>query len=597
MLSNRNVAESSKAINGIPYFPAATFCDILHARATEMPDKRAFVFLDSSGTVADELCFAILDRRARAVAASLVANRLSGERVLLMFPPGLDFVVALFACFYANAVAVPVPVLSGKRIFDRMNSICGDAHPAGVLTLASLRNDAKASELWLGIPANLVWIQIDRLERGSEGVTLPATKPETLAMLQYTSGSTRSPRGVKLTHANLIANNRMILEAFGHDSTTRIVSWLPLFHDMGLVGHVLQPVYFGGLSVLMSPLSFVQRPVRWLQAISSWKATTSGGPTYAFELCNKAINDEQLKKLDLSTWRVAYCGSEKVRADVLERFGKRFASCGLGPHALRPCFGLAESTLLVSITAAGTELKKALPAHPSHSVQPAVSCGHAARDSSVIVADLHTKVALADGAVGEILVRGPHVAQGYWSSPGTEDNPFFRSLSDGSGPYLRTGDLGFLQDGQLFVVGRIKNTIIINGVKHSAEDIEATVGRSEFFAGFAGAAFAIDKDGQEQAILVQEIGRANGGADEVSRMVSNAFASVTRTHGLRLFDFAVVRAGSLPRTSSGKIRRSNARDIYLADGFKRVSAPRLFGGASVVTTSHAWPPKTADLKE
>jgi acyl-CoA synthetase (AMP-forming)/AMP-acid ligase II len=574
-------------ISLISHDGASTFCEILRSRAIEAPETRAFVFLDSIGNVVEELSYAALERRAKALAVSLIANTLGGERVILMFPSGLDFVIALFACFYAGAVAVPVPVLSGKRMLDRISAIFGDAQPAGVLTLASLQRDAKASEVLNGF-GKLVWIEIDRLDREPDStITLPAGNPEALALLQYTSGSTNLPKGVKLTHANLVANSRMIAEAFGHDSSTRGVSWLPHFHDMGLVGHVLQPVYFGGLSVLMSPLSFLQRPVRWLQAISSWKATTSGGPTYAFELCVKAIREEQIQGLDLSSWRIAYCGSEKVRPEVLERFGTRFAKHGLNPRALRPCFGLAEATLLVSIGTEAKVLKTAAPSHNSVPIQQSVSCGPAARGSSIIVIDVDSKEKLADGVVGEIWVKGPHVAQGYWNAR-DEDTFCARVVGGDDGNYLRTGDLGFLKEGELFVVGRIKDTIIINGLKHSAEDIEATVSQSERLAGFSNAAFRIDIGGQEQAVFVQEFAYKSSNIDEVSQIVSEAFASVTREHGLRLFDFIVVRAGSLPRTSSGKIRRSVARDIYLTDGFKRLNREHLFSGAK------AFQQKTSD---
>ena len=343
---------------------------------------------------------------------------------------------------------------------------------------------------------------------------------------------------------------------------------------MGLVGHVLQPVYIGGLSVLMSPLSFLQRPVLWLQAISSWNATISGGPTFAYELCLKAVRDDQLQNLDLGSWSTAYCGSEKVRLDVLEAFGARFASCGLRRQALRPCFGLAEATLLVSVTDPGEGLTTAIaadasstPALPSRELRPSFARyfdDHRGPES---------RIRVTDGIVGEIWIQGPHVALGYWNASIYADNSFQQRLADGTGVYLRTGDLGFIRDGQLFVVGRLKDTIIINGLKHSAEDIEWTaVHGSGHFAGFRGAAFGIDRDGQEHPVLVQEIGPSRCNVEELNRAVEEAFARVTRDHGIRLFDFVVVRAGSLPRTSSGKVRRSRAREAYLSNRFERLNA-------------------------
>ena len=505
---------------------AITFCDVLRTRAFERADEVAFVFLNSRGAVADELTFAVLDRRARAIANHLAVNGLRGERALLMFPPSLDFVATLFACFYAGVVAVPVPFFSGKRVAERITSICLNARPAAVLTLARLKEDRIFCEELFRTSNKLRWILIDALNSSSREVCFPPPSVDDLALLQYTSGSTSSPKGVMLSHRNLIANSAMIADAFRHDENTRVVGWLPLFHDMGLIGHVLQPIYFGGLSVLMSPLSFLQRPALWLQAISTWKVTTSGGPTYAFDLCLRAVRDEQLKDLDLSSWRVAYCGSEKVRADVLDRFSTRFATCGFRGSSFLPCFGLAEATLLVSGSQSGTGPKMATSvADPSNSLPP-VSCGLPGRGTSIVITDPETRVKLDDGAVGEIWVKGAHVGQGYWRAADSDD--LFRArLLDGTGPYLRTGDLGFLEGGELFVVGRLKDTIIVNGLKHNAEDIEAHATRSHLlFEGFPGAAFRIDVDGQERAVLVQEVGRVQSRSDELPQAIALAFASV-----------------------------------------------------------------------
>jgi acyl-CoA synthetase (AMP-forming)/AMP-acid ligase II len=274
--------------------------------------------------------------------------------------------------------------------------------------------------------------------------------------------------------------------------------------------------------------------------------------------------------VDLSSWQVAYCGAEKVRADVLDQFSSRFAKYGFRRQSFLPCFGLAEATLLV--TGARWARRSGPPRDTGNHLAPNVSCGRAPRGSTVVIADPETNVKLDDGAIGEIWVQGPHVALGYWHLPANIDDPFRATLADGTGPYLRTGDLGYLEAGELFVTGRIKDTIIINGLKHNAEDIEFCAARShELFTGFAGAAFAIECDGQERAVLIQEIGRTQIGSDQLSRAITDAFASVTREFGLRLFDLQLIRAGSLPRTSSGKIRRSRAREMYLAHGFKRLN--------------------------
>jgi acyl-CoA synthetase (AMP-forming)/AMP-acid ligase II len=550
-----------------------TFVDILQARALELSGKQAFVFLDAQGTSVGEYTFAALDLRARAIAAELIENDLSEKRVLLIFPPGLDFVAALFGCFYASAVAVPVPFLPGKRIAERIGAICRDADPAAVLTLSRLRSEPQILQASFGIEDSLIWIYIDALDSKSLSVDLPLPTPEALALLQYTSGSTTAPKGVMLSHDNLIANSEMIATAFGHSEMSRGVGWLPPFHDMGLVGHILQPVYFGGLSVLMSPLVFLQRPVRWLQAISNWKATTSGGPTFAFELCLRSVRDEQLDGVDLSSWNVAYCGSEKVRTDVLDRFCARFERNGFQRRSLLPCFGLAEATLLVAGARSEAGVMTAYPVAGSNYPNPAVSCGPPARGSTISIVDLETRARLEDGSVGEIWVQGPHVARGYWRCGNCDDELFRVNFSGGSGgPYLRTGDLGFMKFGQLFVVGRLKDTIILHGVTRTAEDIEAVAMRShDIFAGCPGAAFSVDFGETEHAVLVQEIRPTRFKPEELAEAVTHALASVTREHGVRLLDLMVVRAGSVPRTSNGKVRRSQARITFLAGGFERLN--------------------------
>jgi len=408
-------------------------------------------------------------------------------------------------------------------------------------------------------------------DAGTSGDLPPVTAQSgDVALLQYTSGSTATPNGVMLTHGNLLANNQMIAEAFGHDETSRGVSWLPLFHDMGLIGHVLQPVFVGGLSVLLPPLSFIQRPVRWLEAISAWRATTSGGPSYAYALCADKIAAGKAEGIDLSSWRVAYCGSEPVRAAILKRFAQRFAGNGFRQEALQPCYGLAEATLLATSRAPGEGLYVARPAaQATASIHEAVSCGRPWAGGKIAIVNAESGVPADEGQVGEVCISGPHVAAGYWRRPAESADVFRGDANEHGHAVLRTGDLGFLCNGELFVLGRLKDTIIVFGEKHAAEDIEATVALSDpLFEGSSGAAFAVSQDsadGSEKPVIVQEVRAKHADGETLLRAARNAAAAVIRAHNLRLSDVVFVRTGTLPRTSSGKVRRAACRDLY-SDG-------------------------------
>ena len=547
-----------------------TFAEILRDRATTHPEKTAFVFLGGDGVPIEELTFGQLHQRAVSLAAELIAAGLSGQRVLLLFPPGLDFVAALFGSFYAGTVPVPVPFLIRNRLGSRIRSIRNDADPAAVLTTSKLKADIAFRERLFGGCDKLVWIAFDDFESRDAKPALPRSNPDDLALLQYSSGSTGAPKGVMLSHANLIANNTMIAEAFGHTANLRGVGWLPLFHDMGLVGHVLQPVFVGGLSVLMSPLSFLQRPLLWLQAISAWQATTSGGPTHGYELCLRAIGNHTLDQLNLNSWRVAYCGSEKIRADVLDRFSARLGARGFQRQSILPCYGLAEATLFVTGTRPGTGLRSTSFIDSRGHPVASASCGTPCCGSAVAIVDPVTRTKLDERVVGEIWVKGPQVARRYWRTTG--DDAFGAATADGSDAYLRTGDLGFMANGELFVIGRLKDIIIFNGVNHHAEDIEICAAQSHpLCTQFGGAAFAVELDGQEHAVLVQEINRRRASATELATIIGNVMAAVNREHGLRLLDVVVLRSGSLPRTSSGKIMRSQSRALYLDDRFDRLN--------------------------
>jgi len=556
---------------------AETFAAILEGQAARRPDDLAFVFLDRRGKNVDRRTYAALDERARRVAAALADRGLAGSPVLLNFPPGLDFVDALFGCFYAGCIAVPAPYAIAKRSGERVESICRDCEPTAMLTPSRFDNEARARGELPPAVERIAPIHVDALPPPApSSVSLHVSSAESIALLQYTSGSTSSPKGVMLSHENLVANSRMIRDMFGQGPEVRGVGWLPLFHDMGLIGHVLQPVFNGGLSVLMSPLTFLQRPLTWLEAIADWKATASGAPTYGFELCTNRIADEQAAGLDLSSWRIAYCGSEPIRAETMERFAAKFAASGFSRGAIYPCYGLAEATLMVTGSRRGAGLRTteggaaAASSRGDYAVpRKLVACGRACPGETLVVVDPDLCEPLDEGVVGEIWVSGPNVGRGYWRRPLETAEVFGAPLKHVDGTFLRTGDLGFVQDGEILVVGRMKDMIIVRGTNHAPADIESTVAAClGSFTGAAQAAFSIDRSGREEVVVVQEVRAELAGGE-----TETVFEQVSQCHGLRLYDLVLVPTGAIPRTSSGKVRRRQCRELYLAGLLNRQNDP------------------------
>jgi acyl-CoA synthetase (AMP-forming)/AMP-acid ligase II len=399
----------------------------------------------------------------------------------------------------------------------------------------------------------------------------------TLAFLQYTSGSTAQPRGVMLNHGHLLHNEQMIQQAFQQTERSIIVGWLPLYHDMGLIGNVLQPLYAGARCILMSPAHFLQSPVRWLQAISRYKATTSGGPNFAYDLCTRKITSEQRAQLDLSSWTVAFNGSEPVHPDTLDRFIAAFGPCGFRPEAFFPCYGLAEATLFVSgslksappvihnIDGTALEHNRIVPvsAQKKDAVR-VVACGRSWLDQQILIVDPESSKSCEPDAVGEIWLSGPSIAQGYWNRAEDSECTFGAYLADsGKGPYLRTGDLGFISDGQLFITGRLKDLIIIRGRNHYPQDIEQTVQQSHTrLRPGCGAAFSIDVCGEERLVVVQEVDR-HCQHQEVEEIIATINQAVTAEHELTVYAVALIRPGTLPKTSSGKLQRHACRANFL----------------------------------
>ncbi|MFL5342459.1 MAG: condensation domain-containing protein, partial [Gemmataceae bacterium] len=407
-----------------------------------------------------------------------------------------------------------------------------------------------------------------------------------MAFLQYTSGSTATPRGVMLTHANLLHNSAVIAQGFDHphDGTGRGVFWLPLHHDMGLIGGVLQPMFAGGPSVLMPPVAFLSSPLRWLKAISDLRATTSGAPNFAYEYCVRKISPEERVALDLRSWTLAFTGAEPIRADTLDRFAEAFAECGFRREAFYPCYGLAESTLMVtgsikgrgplilSVRKSDLEQGRAFVTLADDSAaRRLVGCGRPMIGQSVVIADPATGERRPDGEIGEIWTAGASVAQGYWNQPEATERTFGARLADGSGPFLRTGDLGFLHDGELFVTGRLKDVLIIQGRNHYPQDIEATV-EAAHVAIRPGcvAAFAVEIDGEERLAVAAELEREFRRSDPAP-VLASVREAVAGQHGLEPFAVVLLRTGSIPMTSSGKVQRYACRDAFRESSFEEVA--------------------------
>jgi acyl-CoA synthetase (AMP-forming)/AMP-acid ligase II len=500
----------------------------------------------------------------------------------LLYPAGLDFITALFGCLYAGIVAVPAYLSEparARRIARRLRAITCDCSPQIALTEASRLSIVDPFLNSPGPSTILHCLASDEIgdESGSEW-RQPAVTSNATAFLQYTSGSTASPKGVMISHANILANARMIREAFALTEESVGVGWLPLYHDMGLIGNILGTLYVGGHFILMSPMAFLQRPGRWLKAISDYQATISGGPDFAYDLCVRRIPPEERSGLDLSRWKVAFNGAEPIRCDTLDRYTTAFGPCGFRREAFYPCYGLAEATLLVTAgksVPAPTILRVArraleqnlitLAADSNGEARPLVSCGVPSSDTTVAIVDPRSMVQCPTGRVGEIWVRGNHVAQGYWNQLVETEIVFEAHLADtGDGPYLRTGDLGFLHEGELFVTGRLKDLIIVRGANYYPEDLESTVERSHpSLRPQGGAAFSVERDDETQVVIGHEVVRSCEQTDYVA-VIGAIRQTLVEEHELQADVVLLLKAGSLPRTSSGKLERHACAAAFLA---------------------------------
>jgi acyl-CoA synthetase (AMP-forming)/AMP-acid ligase II/acyl carrier protein len=559
-----------------------TLVDILRDRARAQREQVAYTFLQD-GEGQESLTYGELGQRVGAIAQRLLECCEKGDplrvsrraRALLLFPPGLDYVAAFLACLSAGVVAVPAYPPRPNRSLERLRGVAIDAGATVMLTTPEIRGRVEQVPELLGIKilAEADW---------GTGV-LPEIELGNLAFLQYTSGSTDAPKGVMVSHENLLHNLAAIGERFGYSAESRGVIWLPPYHDMGLIGGVLQPLYGGFPVVLMSPLMFMQSPVRWLRAIAQHQATTSGAPSFAYELCVRKIRREQIADLDLSRWQVAFNGAEPIQAEVMEQFAALLEPCGFRREAFFPCYGLAEATLMVAGKAAGTAVgtkrlrKSGLERHEAIECSAeetdccdVVSCGKGLVDQEVRIVQPETLQVLPDQQVGEIWVSGRSVALGYWGKDGLGE-AFGNGLGDEDGAFLRTGDLGFLDGDELFVTGRLKDLLIVRGRNYYPQDIEKIVKNCHSSVSLnSGVAFAVKLDEVEKVVVMQEVNRSALQNLNAAEVVGSIRQAISAYFDLQVYAILLLKPGRIPKTSSGKIQRSVCRENFLAGTVERI---------------------------
>lgn len=557
---------------------------LLARRADVQGDDRAYVFVSDRGAEETTLTFRQLHEAARSLAARLITIAKPGDRAVLVFPPGLEFMVAFFGCLMAGLIAVPLMMPRRNSARDASAAILANCTPGVALTTSAfarrgdLRERLQRDDInWLDVGLNI--------SAGNE-VALPEPAPDDVAFLQYTSGSTSEPKGVMVSHANLLANLEMIRRALGNTRQSTYVNWVPLYHDMGLILNALQSLYVGAPCVLMAPNAFMQRPLGWLRAISRYRAEVACSPNFGYDLCVSRYRAEQMEGVDLSSLKIALNGAEPVHAETIARFTETFARHGFDPRAMYPAYGMAEATLLISggrrggghvtrtVSRAALQANTAQPATEEDDTQVIVGCGRALDGEQIAVVEPDSRTKLPADQVGEIWVNGANVARAYWRNDAATRDDLNAEITGVSGTrWLRTGDLGFLDvTGELFVTGRIKDLIIIRGINHHPQDIERTVQSSHAsLRENCGAAFSVaDDSGDEALVVIQEVERTARhaiDADDIKGLIREGLAD---QHELSARHIALIRPGALPKTTSGKIQRKLARKLWLEGRFEEI---------------------------
>jgi acyl-CoA synthetase (AMP-forming)/AMP-acid ligase II len=558
--------------------------ELLRYRAENQPNQTGYIFLRDGETQEDRITYQELDQKAIAIAIQLSQITNIGSRVILVFPynAGIDFITAFFGCLYAGVIAVPSSPPQSRSAFRFLQGRLASSEAKIIITNKQLFGKVRSqlgNTLTEAEFKELIWLTTEEIStEKAESWQKPNIEPNNLAFFQYTSGSTGMPKGVMVSHECIMSNQQMLKLGFGGTEKSVVVGWLPLFHDMGLIGNMLHPLYLGVPCILMSPLAFVQKPIRWLQAISRYQGTISGGPNFAYDLLCRQVTEKQKEELDLSSWELAFSGSEPIRLETMKKFADYFGECGFSYERFYPCYGMAEATLFITggikteppiikyVEETALEQNRIVIADKQHKqVRPVIGCGKTWLDTKIIIVDPQTLIQCPPNQVGEIWISGSGVAKGYWQQP-EETAKTFQGYLQGTTdkPYLRTGDLGFLLNDELFITGRLKEVMMFWGLSHYPQQIEQTVQKCHPALRIdSGAAFAVSVNGEEKLVIAQEVERNQRKYIAIEEVVEAIRWAVFREHLVDVHGVVLLTPGSLPKTSSGKVQRRLCRELYL----------------------------------
>lgn len=566
--------------------PFSNLLEIVQWHLQRHPDRAVFQFLKDGEIECHPISYFDLDQKAKEIAVQLLSEAQCGDRALIVLQNGIDFITGFFGCLYAGICAVPVyPPQNRQAYLERLEMIATDCQAQFILGTSEYFDNAETRLQAFDTLSKTKKIAVDQRSSENYDYIAPDINLDSLAFLQYTSGSTSAPKGVMVTHGNLINNIASMQACFGHDEKTIIASWLPMFHDMGLIGAVLQPICIGGKAIAMTPAAFLQKPMRWLEAISHYRATSSYAPNFAYDLCISKATEEDIQRLDLSSWTMALNGAEPIKPETIRDFSKKFAACGLHANTIYPGYGLAEATLFVSgaerlsdhlflnVAVSNYQHRDLVkPASKSDAMRELISSGIPSPYNDVVIVDPEEHGRIKDGQVGEVWVRGENVASGYWQNPEKTIETFQAKIQGEDAHYMRTGDLGFIYQRHLFICGRIKELIIIRGANFYPQNIEQTLQNN--IAGLkpnGGAAFTVEHEGEDALVVVQEVERTWLKKIDQEAVAQQARQAIASEYGLSLHAFILIRPMTLPKTSSGKIQRSRAKQYFDSGELKVVS--------------------------